>query len=205
MPIQMNKTVKLSEIADVRPGYLGRQSALPKIDGTYHLLQLRDFNAERTAVDISSIIRFNPEPISSVQPLQFDELIFLARGSNNFAFAPSDLPSQTIAAGYFFVIHPHAHVHPAYLAWYLNQPATLRAIARAATSGAHMPVVRRADIENVEVLVPPQAVQRIIVELDNLMREEQSLLHELARKKQELISTACMTVVQSGKQIGDNS
>jgi restriction endonuclease S subunit len=59
-----------------------------------------------------------------------------------------------------------------------------------------MPVVRRADIENLEIPVPPLPVQRAIIELDNLMREEQSLLQKLARKKHELISTVCMAAAE---------
>lgn len=200
----MKTTYRLAELAEIRPGYLTRKPVKPRPDGTHCLLQIRDFTPDRSAVDRSALIRFTPDSLSSVQPLQPGEVVFLARGAKNFAYAPTDLPASSLAAGYFFVLKPRPQIYPGYLAWYLNQPATLRALSRAATSGAHMPVVRRADIENVEILVPPQDAQRIIVELDNLMREEQSLLHELARKKQELISAVCMAVAQSGKQLGDN-
>ena len=184
---------RLAEIAEVRPGYLARKGVKPQADGTHRLLQIRDFNRDRSAVDPTALIRFTPDSLSSLQPLQTGEVVFLARGAKNFAYAPADLPVPTLAAGYFFVLRTHAQILPAYLAWFLNQPSTLRTLSRAATSGAHMPVVRRSDIENVEITVPPLTVQRTIVALDNLMREEQSLLHELARKKHELIAIVCMT------------
>jgi hypothetical protein len=59
-----------------------------------------------------------------------------------------------------------------------------------------MSVVRRSDIENLQIPVPSLAVQRTIVALDNLMREEQSLLQELARKKHAFISTVCMATAE---------
>ena len=201
--IKMNSSVRLSDIAEVRPGYLTRKPVKPRPDGTHFLLQIRDFNQDRSAIDPAALIHFTPDSPSSVQPLQAGEVVFLARGAKNFASAPSELPVPTLAASYFFIIRPSSQILPGYLAWYLNQPSTLRALSRVATSGAHMPVVRRTDIENVEVLTPPLAVQRSILEIDNLMREEQSLLHELARKRNELLSTVCMAAAQSGK-IGES-
>jgi hypothetical protein len=198
----MSTNYRLAEIAEVRPGYLARKGVKPRADGTHHLLQIRDFTHDRSTVDPTSLVRFTPDSLSSLQPLQAGEVVFLARGAKNFACATAPVPDCTLAAGYFFVLHPRNTVLPGYLAWCLNQTATLRALTRAATSGAHMPVVRRSDIENVQIPVPPLAVQRTIVELDNLMREEKSLLQELSRKKHELISTVCMTAAQSGTTTG---
>ncbi len=193
----MTTTSRLADLAEIQPGYLTRKPVKPRADGTHHLLQIRDFNPDRSAVTPGELIRFTPDSLSPLQPLLPGDVVFLARGARNFACAPADLPVPTVAASYFFVIHPGAQVFPGYLAWCLNQPATLRAIARSATSGAHMPVVRRADIESVEIPVPSLSVQNTIIELDNLMREEQSLLRELSRKQNELISTVCMTVALS--------
>lgn len=189
---------RIAEIAKIRPGYLARQGVTATPEGTHRLLQIRDFNPERTAFDPASLARFLPDSPTSVQPLSEADVIFLAKGANNFAFATGPLPEPTLAAGYFFVIRPRAEILPAYLAWFLNQPATLRTISRLGTSGAHMPVVRRADIESIEVPVPPVDVQHAIVELDSLAREEQTLLRELMRCRSALVSESCMAAARSG-------
>lgn len=199
---RMSITSRIADLAEIRPGYLTRKPVKPRADGTHHLLQIRDFNLERSAAVPGMLIRFTPDAASSLQVLRSGDVVFLARGARNFACALADLPGPTVAASYFFVIHPGPQVLPGYLAWCLNQPATLRAIARSATSGAHMPVVRRADIESVEIPLPPLSVQNTIVELDSLMREEQSLLRELARKQHELISAVCMTAALSDRGTG---
>jgi hypothetical protein len=201
----MNTRVKLGEIVKIRPGYLARKGVKPVSDGTHWLLQIRDFTPDRGALDASSLVRFSPKALASALPLQPGDVLFLARGSKNFAYAISDIPAPTLAASYFFVLRPCASVSPAYLAWFLSHPATLRKISLSATSGAHMPVVRRADLEDIEVPVPPLSVQHAIVELDNLRHQEQALLKELAHRKNELLTTVCMTAAQSLKKIGELS
>jgi hypothetical protein len=199
----MNTIRRLADVAEVRAGYLTKKPVRPRPDGTHHLLQVRDFNSERSALDADAMVRFTPDSPTSARPLQTGDIVFLARGTRNFAFAPVDLPAHSIAASYFFVIHPGEQVLPGYLAWCLNQPATLRALARSATSGAHMPVVRRADIENVQVPVPPIHVQQAIVHLDGLMRDEQALLNELAQRRRDLISTVCMAAANPVSPTGE--
>lgn len=201
----MSTIRRLVDIAEVRAGLLTKKPVKPRPDGTHHILQIRDFNGDRSAVNSSAMVRFTPDSPSSVRPLLAGEVVFLARGTRNFAFAPADLPAPSVAAGYFFVIHPGEQALPGYLAWCLNQPATLRALARSGTSGAHMPVVRRADIENVQLPIPPIHVQQDILQLDGLMREEQTLLNDLARKRRELISTVCMAAVNLGKPMGERA
>lgn len=199
----MNTRHRLADVAEVRAGYLTKKPVRPRRDGTHHILQIRDFNDDRSAIHTNRMVRFIPDSPSSVHALQNGDVVFLARGVRNFAFAPIDLPAPSVAAGYFFVIHPGQQVLPGYLAWCLNHPNTLRALARSATSGAHMPVVRRADIENVLVSIPPIPVQQAIMQIDGLMRDEQNLLNELARKRRDLISAVCMSAANPGRLMGE--
>lgn len=199
----MNARVRVSEIAEIRPGYLARKGVKSAVDGAHYLLQIRDFNENRTTFTPESLVRFSAEPLSSARPLEAGEVIFLAKGGGNFAYAVSNIPSFTLAASYFFVLRPCARVLPAYLAWFLNQPDTLRTLARSATSGAHTSVVRRADLEDIEIPVPPIPRQRVIAELDSLRHEEHDLLCELVHKKKELISAVCNTVAYSGNTTGE--
>jgi len=188
----MTAKFRLLEIADIRSGYLTRTGVEPKGAGSHYLLQIRDFNPPRTGVYKDHLVRFTPEVLASVQPIHDGDVIFLAKGANNFAYAVSSLPVPTLAASYFFVLRPHTQLLPGYLTWFLNQHATRRELSRFASSGVRMPVVRRAVLENMEVPLPALTVQASIVELDKLMMQEQDLMTELARKKRELVSAICM-------------
>jgi len=59
-----------------------------------------------------------------------------------------------------------------------------------------MPVVRRSVLENIEVPVPALEIQKKIVEMEKLMREEQGLLNKLVEKRKELIMAVCLQAVK---------
>ena len=62
-----------------------------------------------------------------------------------------------------------------------------------------MPVVRRAVLENLDVPVPPEEIQKKIAELDALMRDEQNQLEKLAKKRKDLIAAACLGAVRASR------
>ncbi len=191
-----NPTHKLGDLADVRAGYLTREAVRNNPAGTHCLLQIRDFNRERTAVNAADMVRISPESRASVCPLQPGEVVFLAKGANNFAAVVSDLPAPTLAASYFFILRPVPAVLSGYLAWFLNHESTRALLTRLATTGAHMPIIRRDVLEAIEIPLPPITVQKAVADLDSLRLQEQALLSDLARKHQELISSVCMTTAR---------
>jgi hypothetical protein len=188
----MTARFRLLEIADIRSGYLTRTGVEPKGAGSHYLLQIRDFNPQRTVVHKDNLVRFTPEVLASVQPIHDGDVIFLAKGVNNFAYSVSGLPAPTLAASCFFVLRPHPQLLPVYLAWFLNQPSTRQELSRFASSGVRMPVVRRSVLEKTEIPLPALTVQEGIAEMDKLMIQEQDMITELARKKQKLVSAICM-------------
>ncbi|MDD4103233.1 MAG: restriction endonuclease subunit S, partial [Kiritimatiellae bacterium] len=90
-----NPIYKLSNLADVRAGYLTREAVRNDPEGTHRLLQIRDFSRDRATVNVADMVRLTPESRSSVCPLQPGDVVFLAKGANNFAAAISGLPTPT--------------------------------------------------------------------------------------------------------------
>lgn len=123
-------------------------------------------------------------------------MIFLSKGANNFAAAISDLPSPTLAASCFFILRPRPAILSGYLAWFINHESTRALLTRLATTGAHMPIIRRNALESLEIPLPSLTTQKSIVALDSLRLQEQVFLADLARKQQELISSVCMTTAR---------
>lgn len=188
-----NPTHKLGDLAEVRAGFLTRVAVQDNPEGSYRLLQIRDFNRERTAINAADMVRISSESRSSVCTLQTGDVLFLGKGANNFAAVVSDLPEPTLAASSFFILRPKPAILSSYLAWFLNHESTRILLSRLATTGAHMPIIRRAVLESIEIPLPILAVQKTITNLDALRLQEQALLSDLAQKQQELISTVCMT------------
>ena len=104
----------------------------------------------------------------------------------NLAGAFSSAPS--IASTSFLVLRiTHPMILPDYLCWFLNHPNTVKAIkARQEVSGTLM--IRKTDIENLEVLIPEVEDQKKIVAMDELSRREAILMKTIAERKQALIN-----------------
>lgn len=185
---------KISEIASIFTGYQNRKAIENEASGSHFLLQIRDLNGRRTAVDTNGMIRFSPSSPGKEQTLQAGDVLVLARGQKNFGFALGDLPHPTLASSYFFVLRPNETITGAYLAWYLNQPAAQRHFKRLATTGAHMPVVNRDVLESLKLPVPDREAQLKIIELEALAATQTKLLADLAKKKRALATGACRAI-----------
>src|SRR5688572_28942269 len=83
--------------------------------------------------------------------------------------------ANTIATGYFFILRPRGRlVLPGYLAWSMNQPDLQEAL-RPYLRGSHMPMVSRADVEDLRIPLPPLDVQRQVLKLNDLLDQERRL------------------------------
>lgn len=152
------------------------------------------------------MIRYSPPSVRPGSELAVGDLVFLSRGVHNFAFpVPEflvDPAHPVLAAPYFFVIRLNGDsgVLPSYLAWFLNQESSQRYFERFGTTGAHMPVVRREELERLPLVIPDQKTQKAIVEIDRLSKRRRDLRLQLAEKESLLASTACLRAAFSSSK-----
>lgn len=195
----MNRTEKLGRLIGIRTGYLLRTMVKGKPDGRYCLIQMSDFDGSRSSLDPRELTRFDPGELRKEQAIQPDEVLFLAKGVRNFAYRPGPLPLPTLAASYFYVLTPSPDILPDYLVWFLNHPCTALAFDRIAGVGARMPVVKKSDLADMDVPLPPPADQRKIVELHALMLREARLLDRLHDQRNTFINTVTMAIATAEK------
>lgn len=189
--------MRLKEIAEVRSGYISRGRIEPRGDGTHFLLQASDVDGHRLTYRTDALTRFSPVMTRKDRILETGDVLFMARGTRNYSVLLDEIPHLVLAAACFFIVRVSTEdVLPGFLCWYLNQAPVKHYLSRHSGRGVHMPVVRRAVLENVDVPLPPLEAQKKIAELDALMRQEQQLLNELAQKRKNLISMACLKTVR---------
>lgn len=185
----------MAQIGEVRSGYQSRRAITPAPQGGYRLLQLRDV-AAGGAIDWASVVRFDADLSRSDTPLRDGDVLVQAKGSSNAALSLTDVPARTLAAGCFFVVRPDpGRVLPAYLAWYLNQPATRRQLQRQSGRGVQTPIIRRSVLENLGIPLPPLYVQEQIVHVLALLETEERLVAQRLQERRELVARACLNAV----------
>ena len=175
---------RLLDIAKFRMGYQFRGKVKPDPTGIVRVVQIKDIDPDLRirVADLTPVSLDRPEPYR----IQADDVLFLGRGHRLYAVLVPEVAPNTIATSYFFILRPNPRVMlPAYLAWSLNQPdfqESLRPFHR----GSHVPMISRADVEELRIEAPPLAVQRQILGLNNLCDRERRLCAALVEKRRLL-------------------
>lgn len=190
--------MRLQDISEIYSGYIARGKIEAATDGSHFLVQAKDVDGTRLTCETDAVIRFHPKMSRNDQLLRKNDLLFMAKGVHNFTLRLGLLPDPALAAACFFIIRIcTSGILPGYLCWYLNQAPVAHYLVQYSGRGVHMPVVRRAVLENIEVPVPPMTVQQNIDELNGLMLKEMTLLQQLSAKRRELIAAACLQGVHN--------
>ena len=184
--------VKLADIAEIQQGLQFRGGVEATPSGRYQVIQIRDFDEfdELPSDWMQRLVRIDETPSIERYAVRPGNVLFLARGKRNFAWAVREPMPSVVAVGYFFILRPErSRVLPEYLAWYLNEEPTRAYVREFASQGSHMPIVNRSQFEQLSIPLPPLGVQGAIAELESLRRHEARLLRRLEALRRREFST----------------
>ena len=171
--------MRLAEIADIQMGYPFRTAVKPVDGGTLAVVQMKDVD-ESAGLIPEACLRIQDEPRRYEKHLlQVGDVLLQSRGSK-FPSVVFDKPLYAVAALGLIVIRPREKVLPVYLSWLLNQ-ARVREALRAVAQGTYIPFLSKADVEGLNVSLPPLETQQRVVEVDRLRRRERTLQVELLK------------------------
>ena len=184
----------LGYISEIQVGYQSREGIRAYPDGSHFLLQARDFNTLHQ-VDWSNLTRFTPAGSTTKSEIQPGDVLFLAKGQENFACPINCVTNHVLAANSLYILRPdRATILPEYLAWWLNQKPAQEYI-QLNRSGSSLPFLSVSALSRLEVPIPPIEVQRKIGELELLRKKEANLLGLYLLKKSTLIQSVCLNAI----------
>ena len=185
--------MKLDKIAKIQSGYISRGKIDPREDGTCLLMQAKDVSADDLYYNTDALVRFMPTLSGKDWFLKYGDILFMARGARNFSILINKLPDSVLAAACFFVVRiSNSAILPEYLCWYLNQLPVEKYLKRFSGRGVHMPVVKRAVLESIDIPLPPIRTQTQVSEINKLLQKEQGLYKKLAEKRRNLMTGICL-------------
>lgn len=183
--------MRLSDFVEVQAGYHSRRTIKFDPNGTHRIIQIRDFD-ELLNLRADQLVTFSPDGNPERYEVFAGDVLFLSRGTRNFAAVISERLDRTVAPGYFYILRLKTkRVNPDYLAWYLNSPE-MQSQLKALQRGTQIPIVPMPEFKLLEVKVPPLDVQRTIVRLDLLMQREKQLCRQITEKRAELVHQMCL-------------
>lgn len=184
----------LGDISEIQVGYQSREGIRAHSDGSHFLLQARDFD-NLHHVDWSNLTRFTPAGSTSRSEIQQSDVLFLAKGQDNFACLVTRSVNHVLAANSFYILRPNkATIMPEYLAWWLNQKPAQEYI-QLNRSGSSLPFLSVSALSRLEVPMPSVEMQRKISELELLRKKEADLLGLYLSKKSTLIQAVCLNAI----------
>ncbi len=184
----------LGNVSEIQVGYQSREAIRAHPNGSYWLIQARDFDKQHQ-VQWSNLIQFTPSGNTSKYELKPGDVLFLAKGQENFACLVNQSRPNTLAANTFYILRARpGSILPDYLAWWLNQTSAQEWI-RLNRSGSSLPFLSVSALSRIEVPIPGIEIQRKIGDLEMLRKKEADLLGLYLSKKSVLIQTVCLNAI----------
>jgi restriction endonuclease S subunit len=184
----------LKNISKVDSGKSFRQRIEDEPNGNCLVIQMKDISNENLTI-LGSPHSIQLDQTNTSQLLSSGDIIFMAKGNNNFAVMyASDQPA--VAVSLFFIIRPNRDkVDSEYLTWYLNAPIA-QSYFHENRLGASVGNIRKEALEMLEVELPSLDRQKQIAKLNNLLREEKALTNEYMEKKEVLLNQTMLNLIK---------
>ncbi len=188
--------MKLKDIVDIQIGYQHSRKIVPVLDGTNHIIQIKDINENHT-INFEGFLKIQPDRSVERYLVHKGNVLFLCRGQRNFAIPVLLELKDTIAAGHFFILaFDNSKILPKYLAWYINQTPAQRYLQHMAKRGTHMPIIGKSEFEQMTIHVPTLKTQKNIIALNELQKKEHRLVQEILQKRSRLIQAVCLNTAE---------
>ena len=188
--------VRLKELAAVQTGYSFRSRLDTSERGGIAVIQMKDLRDDNT-VDSQSLVKVDMNGMKEHHLVRKGDLVFRSRGlDTTSAVLLEDAKRAVVAAPLLRIrVNDSDKVLPEYLNWYLSQREAQLFLDRRA-KGTFQKMIGKEVIEELEIFLPVLEKQKCIVEMAKLSGHEQALLHELAEKRDQYISTVLMQLAK---------
>lgn len=192
----MQKEVKISEVLkELFSGYSFRQKVEHDPNGSVSVIQMKDLE-DYSTITAFTLTRVVGESISNKYFLKKGDILFICKGSNNYALVYDLDKPKAVASSAFFVLRPDTFkILPAYLAWYINQ-IPVQKYLKENMAGSYIPNINKSTIEAIEIVLPKIDIQKKVVEMDFLRKREYLLTKVLLDRRKQHIAGALLKFIK---------
>ena len=187
--------IKFKKIANIQSGYSFRSKIEKENNGNVLVIQMKDLT-DQFKVNTNNLDKIEIRDLKNHYKIWKNDIIFKTRGLDTTACILDKEVANTILAAPLLKIRIESkNILPEYIFWYLNQkPAQIFFNSRA--KGTFQKMITKQVIEELEIEIPTFEKQQMIVEISQLANKEQSLLKQLANKKDEYISAILLNSIK---------
>lgn len=186
--------ILLNGIAKIGSGQSFRHKIEHNPTGTCWVIQMKDISYEHLSI-IGEPLSIDLEDINPNQLLNKGDILFMAKGNNNFATL-YDSEKPAVAVSLFFIVRPNPNlVNPEFLTWFLNS-SSAQSYFHEQRLGASVGNIRKDALESLEVVLPSLERQDQIANLNKLMRKEKLITTEYLEKKELFLNQTMLNILK---------
>ncbi len=179
----------LKDIATIQTGYTFRSRPEASEGGEVAVIQMKDLLEDNT-VSCDDLLRVDMRVVKDHHLVKEGDLIFRSRGSLSTSAILLNNPGKAVVAAPLLkiVVNNHNKILPEYLNWFISQKDA-QSFLTSRAGGTIQKMISKQALEELEVVFPNIEQQKSIVKLAILSAQEKELLHTLADKREQYIST----------------
>lgn len=176
----------LGDFVQITSGHPFRGRIESNKDGDVYVVQMRNIDAEGR-IDIKSLTLAKSVRENSLDRLRQNDIVFIAKGSNNTASLVEGLTKDTVCAPHFF----HLRIKPnkqnsilaGFICWQLNQKPAQRYF-KVSAEGSLQVSIRKKVLEETPFVLPDLETQIKIVNLHRCAMKEIKTYYRLIENRQ---------------------
>ena len=182
---------ELAALADVQAGHPFRGSVPEDPEGDFFAVQMRDVRLDG-GIAWDQLVRISLDGRKSPVWLRPGDVLFMARGSRNYALSLEEVPVKAVCSQYFFLLRiKSTGLLPEFLAWQINRAPAQRYLAKNA-EGTDQLSIRRGVLEALPIAVPSLEQQRLIVALSKDALSERQVLETLIQNREQQLDALAL-------------
>lgn len=175
----------LKDISSIYTGLFAK----PISEGEVVYLQAKHFDENRV---IKQFLRpeIKADYVTEKHLLRQGDILFSAKGTNNFAALFENENKPVVASTTFFVIRLHEKIQkkilPEFLVWLINHPVSQKFLKGNAI-GTSMVSISKVVLGELEISIPPVKTQKAILQISNLYKVEKKLKQQIQTLREQQI------------------
>jgi len=161
----------------------GRDATRPDPNGSYRIVRIGDISQDGT-LRTNDFSHIEPnEPVNEELWLRPGDVLFPNRGTRTTAIAfPFDEPRTIVGPQFFIVRVDGQRVSPEYVAWFLRSSGAAEHF-ESRRKGTYVQIIQRRDLAELDIPLPPRALQQKIVEVAEFALTEREISEQLVHLK----------------------
>lgn len=183
--------IVIKNISSIQTGLFAK----PMSNGDIVYLQAKHFN-ENGQLNTTLHADLNADNVTEKHLLKPGDIMFAAKGTKNFASVFESHNPSSVASTSFFVIRlTDKNILPEFLAWFLNQPATLK-ILKGQAIGTSIVSISKSVLEELEISIPSLKRQQVILQISHLRNVEKKLKQQIESLREKQIQQQIINILK---------